>query len=178
MATIKFRLSSKADKVSGKCEVLVRFFHGRIDQYAKTNVFVSPDYWNAKTERLTIPRVRIMTEESTKLLKDLSDTNARLEALKEYINQSFIEAGAGKVLLPGSWLSDRMNEYNFPVEEQPKSLLSLLQKYIDVKEVAESRKRHFNVVWRAFKRFCIVKGIDTNVGLDDVNADTIRAFVA
>ena len=82
MATIKFRLSSKADKVTGQSEVLVRFFHGRIDQYAKTNIFVDPARWNPAGERVTIPRFRVMSPEAQKLTTDLADINTRLEAVK------------------------------------------------------------------------------------------------
>lgn len=53
MASIQFRLSSKSDKSTGLSEVLVRFFHGKaIDQRAKTNIFVRPDYWNQKSPHL------------------------------------------------------------------------------------------------------------------------------
>ena len=97
MATIKFRLSSKADKATGQCEVLVRFFHGRIDQYAKTNIFVNPSTWNPKRQRVTVPRVRIMTDEAKKLTAELVGINGKLDAVEKLINDSFIEAGAGKV---------------------------------------------------------------------------------
>lgn len=178
MATIKFRVSKKADKSSGQCEVLIRFFHGKIDQYAKTNVFIQPEYWNTKTERLTIPRVRVMTSEAKQLVADLSDLNTRLEAIKEYVNQSFIEAGAGKTQLPATWLSDILNRYNFPVEAVKTTFLDLFSHYIDITKVAESRKRHFRVVWRAFKRFCLFQDIDTAIDLESIDSEMIRAFVA
>lgn len=47
MATITLRLSTKTDKVTNQHEILMRFRHGKVDQYAKTNIFVHPDNWEA-----------------------------------------------------------------------------------------------------------------------------------
>ena len=55
MATITFRLSGKSDKATSKHEVLIRFRHGSIDQYTKTNVFVNPQYWSDKKQTISIP---------------------------------------------------------------------------------------------------------------------------
>ena len=43
MATIYLSQSSKTD-FKGNSEVLVRFSHGKIDQRAKSNVFIPIDY--------------------------------------------------------------------------------------------------------------------------------------
>lgn len=176
MATTKFRLSSKADKATGQCEVLVRFFHGRIDQYAKTNIFVDPERWNPTGERVTIPRVRIMTDEAIRLTAELSDINTRLENVKKHINDKFIEAGAGKVLLPGSWLSDLMRQYNFPTVQGSRMVLDMMDRFIDQREVSASNINHGRAVFRAFKRFLIFKGC-ANLEVDQVTPDILRGFV-
>ena len=86
MATIKFRLSSKADKATGQCEVLVRFFHGHLDQYAKTSIFVKPSTWNPKTQRVIIPRVRLLTDEVKRTQVELGNINAKLDAIEKLMN--------------------------------------------------------------------------------------------
>ena len=177
MATIKFRLSSKADKATGHCEVLVRFFHGRIDQYAKTNIFVDPQRWNPTGERVTIPRVRVMSPEAKQLTTELADINTRLEAIKKHIQDSFIEAGAGKVQLPGSWLADLMQEYNFPTVEESRGVLDVMAGFNEGRECSPSHRSHYRVCWRAFKRFLIFNGYDTDMSLDDVTGDMIREFL-
>ena len=176
MATIKFRLSSKADKVTGQSEVLVRFFHGRIDQYAKTNIFVDPHRWNPTGERVTIPRVRVMSPEAQQLINQLSDINGRLEAVKQLIQDSFIEAGAGKVQLPGSWLADLIREYNFPTVEESRRMVDMLDRFNSTREVSRVNVTNGRVVVRAFNRFLIFKGCP-DMDIDQVTADTLREFV-
>lgn len=176
MATIKFRLSKKADKTTGQCEVLVRFFHGRIDQYAKTNIFVLPQYWNPKGERVTIPRVRVMSAEAKQLTTELSDINSRLELIKQHIQDSFIEAGAGKVQLPGTWLADLVQEYNFPKAKKSTGVLDVMQEYNNTRETSISNISHARVTWRAFKRFLIFQGYDLNMSLDYLTDDVLREF--
>ena len=186
MATLKFRLSSKADKATGQCEVLVRFFHGHLDQYAKTSIFVKPNTWNPKTQRVIIPRVRIMTDEVKKTQKELGEINAKLDAVEKLIKDSFINAGAGKVQLPGSWLVDLLNEYNFPDQgEDDKGVLSNLKRYIKIRNEARPKDEkdtrthegHYEVLMRAFHRFLIVQGYNIGITLDDVTGDTLRDFV-
>lgn len=177
MATIKFRLSTKADKTTGQCEVLVRFFHGRIDQYAKTNIFVDSERWNPKSERVTIPKIRVMSPEAKQLTAELSNINARLERVKQFINDKFIEAGAGKVQLPGSWLADILQSYNFPTVEGNRGMLDIMQEYNEQRETSKSNRNHCRVVARAFKRFLIFQGYDLNIGLDSVTGDMLREFV-
>ena len=60
MAQIELRLSSKLQKETGMCEVLIRFVQGySFNTRAKTGIFVSPDYFEyyidrAKTESLGV----------------------------------------------------------------------------------------------------------------------------
>lgn len=177
MATIKFRLSNKADKTTGQCEVLVRFFHGHIDQYGKTNIFISRDNWNGKDGRVVIPRPRIMTDDAKQLIAELTDTSTRLEAVKKHINDAFIEAGAGKVQLTGSWLADLLHEYNFPRVHESRAVLDVMQRFNETRTTSTSNRNHCRVVWRAFKRFLIFNGYDTNISLDDVTGDMMREFL-
>lgn len=177
MATIKFRLSNKADKTTGQCEVLVRFFHGHFDQYGKTNIYISPEHWNGKDGRVIIPRPRIMTDEAKATIAELTNTNTRLEAVKKHINESFIAAGAGKVQLPGSWLADLMHEYNFPRVEESRAVLDMMERFIAVRYTSRSNILHGRAVWRAFKRFLIYRGYGPDYEADRVTDDTLREFV-
>lgn len=177
MATIKFRLSNKADKTTGQCEVLVRFFHGKIDQYGKTNIFILPNHWNNKDGRAVIPRPRVMTDEAKTLIAELTDINTRLEAVKKHINDSFIEAGAGKVQLPGTWLVDLLHDYNFPRVQESRAVLDMMERFINVRYTSRSNILHGRAVWRAFKRFLIFKGYGPDLEPDQVTDDTLREFM-
>ena len=176
MATLNYRLSAKADKITGRCEVLATFYHGNFYQRAKTNIFVLSEYWDDKKQRNISPRFRIMTEENKALAKELSDGNAKLEELANFIRNSFIEAGAGKVELPGKWLADLVHHYNFPdVEENAhKSFFELYRYFIDTRKLSASRKAHFEVVFRALQRFALYSGLDLTV--DNITSDTLRQF--
>ena len=177
MATIKFRLSAKADKVTGQSEVLVRFFHGKFDQYAKSNIFVNPKYWNKDRERVTIPRARVMSPEAKRLTVELSDINARLERLAQHLNDKFIEAGAGKQALPGSWLADIVRAYNFPEAPVSTAVLDVMQRFNDGRETSQSNRAHCRVVLRAFKRFLLFSDYDIDISIDDVSEEIIRDFL-
>lgn len=176
MATFKFRLSSKADKSTGKAEVLVRFFHGRIDQSAKTNVFVLPQYWNPKHERLTVPKARVMSPEAKALAAELMEANAQLEKVRAHIIGAFNEAGAGKVDLPAKWLVSLLNDYNFPKAPESRRVLDCMERFLNEREVSASNTAHGWAVWRAFKRFLIyTDNVEANV--DQLTEETLREFV-
>lgn len=177
MATIKFRLSSKADKTSGQCEVLVRFFHGHIDQYAKTNVFVSPEHWDKARGCNIIPRVRVMTPENKSLVTTLTEQNNRLADITKVINDKFIEAGAGKVAMPGSWLADVLQDYNFKgwnIGADEETLFNVFDSFIENKIVSATRKRNFQVANRAFQRYCLFENITPT--FENITANVIRGF--
>lgn len=177
MATTQFRLSTKADKTTGQHEVLVRFFHGRIGQYGKTNIFVQPQYWNQARQRVTIPRVRVMSDEAKQVTSELADINTRLERMEQFIQDSFIDAGAGKMELPGTWLADILHEYNFPTVKETPGVLDMMQEFNDTRATSTSNRNHYRVAWRAFKRFLIFNGYNTNMSLDDVTGEMMRDFL-
>ena len=176
MATIKFRLSSKADKATGQSEILVRFYHGRIDQSAKTNIFILPQYWNAQHERLTIPKARVMSPEAKALADNLTAANAALEKVRAFIVASFNEAGAGKVQLPSKWLVSLLHDYNFPQAPESRCIMDCMERWNNEREVAKSNVEHGRAVLRAFRRFLIYAGME-EAQVEDITEETLRDFV-
>ena len=177
MSTIIFRLSAKTDSVSGKSEILIRFFHGSLDQRAKTGIFVLRDYWSQDAQKLIIPKFRLMDSKARAVISELSEQNTALEGVKEHISQRFIEDGAGSRPLPGDWLSGRIREYLYPDEGEISSMLDILQHYIEVSNVGKSRKLHYEVLWRAVKRFFLFSGISVSLPLESMTTDNLRSFV-
>ena len=108
MATIVYSLSAKKDKTTGKQEILMRFFHGRLNQRAKTNLFTIAEYWDEKNQCNKIPKIRFMSEEKAALVKGLQQVNKELEEISTFIQEEFIKAGAGKVELADKWLSSKL----------------------------------------------------------------------
>lgn len=177
MATIKFRLSTRSDKTSGKSEILVRFYHGKsIDQYAKTNLFVEAASWNDSAERVTIPRYRVMTKEAKQTIEDLSKINTDLENIRQYIGDEFVKAGAGKMAFPQNWLSGILRKYNFPDDGGTTDILAIFDKFVEAKRMTNRRQQCFAVCRRDLHRFLIYRGISTDEALDIWDADTIQDF--
>ena len=63
MATIYLSLSTKI--VVNKQEILIRFSHGKINQRAKTNIFIPAEYWDKDTKDIVIPNFRLMNDRAT-----------------------------------------------------------------------------------------------------------------
>ena len=89
MATITLRLSAKTDKQTNQHEILMRFRHGKVDQYAKTNVFVHPDHWSNDTKSIKIPNARLLTDEKKQLINELHKKIDRLNEITSLVQSSF-----------------------------------------------------------------------------------------
>ncbi len=176
MATIKFSLSKKVESISGKTEVLVRFFHGKIDQRAKTNIFVIPSYWKADKECNMIPRLRVMDKDSKQLLSDLNGQNTQLSDLKERIQESFMKYGAGKMTLPSGWLQSIIDGSLTEPEVKELTIFDAMDNYIGYSTIGRSRKLHFSAIKRSLQRFAIWNNIEP-LTFDIFNTDILRSFV-
>ncbi len=192
MATIVLSLSAKTDKVTSQHEVLIRFFHGRINQRAKTNVFVKTDYWDEETHRIKLDEVEAQLKESEgwrkmtperkrrkqeleALRKDLQGKTDRLNVITSLVSSEFEKTD--KKNIAQGWLKSLIDGFNFPknsVKEQ--GFFEVLTKYINERDFSLQRKRHFQVVWRTLKRFELYK--DTCLSFDTITDDTLRTFEA
>lgn len=181
MATIKFRLSSKSDKATSKHEILMRFRHGAIDQYAKTNVFVDDKYWDADNSEspVSIPRFRLMNDEQKQLIAELTDVSKRLQDIQKYVQQSFIDSGAGKMPVPSDWLTFTLSTFNGlangqQTEEQQRTFFDHFNKYLEDKNFPAHRVTEYRVLERILKRYELFNGFELT--LDNVTGDTLRDF--
>ena len=106
MAKIVYKLSTREKGISAKKEIHVRFYHGKFDVRAKTNLYVQPEYWDAAKQTVKIPNTRSNTPEKQQLIMKLSALKADLESLSNDIREAYIADGGGKRDLPTEWLSD------------------------------------------------------------------------
>ena len=155
MATITLSLSAKADKTTGKSEILIRFVVGsRINQRGKSNIFIKASYWNDKEQRIAIPKFRLMDDEQQQLVSELKAADAKLSNLTQCIQQSFIDAGAGKVGLSKDWLKTVINEFNNftpstteaeaePEAEPIPSFFEAFEIYLNGKKFSDNRRKHY-----------------------------------
>lgn len=118
MATIYLTQSSK--DINNEREILIRFSHGKINQRAKTNIFLSSIYWNTTEERINIPKVRLQNNETKALIKSLNDKEFKLNSLTTAILKNFNEADKSNI--PTDWLKITVDKINFPQKYEPKAV--------------------------------------------------------
>ncbi len=182
MATIKFRLSAKTDKSTSKHEVLITFYHGKIYQRAKTNVFIIDEYWNdaSPDSPVSIPRFRLMNDEQKQLIADLTDIDGKLKDIQKFVQQSFIDAGAGKQPVATDWLKTTIDTFNGIANAQPSvkekqiSFFDIFNEYIENKSMSEHRRVSYKVVERVLRRYAYYNSFELT--LDNITGETLRDF--
>lgn len=141
MATIELKLSSKEQEGTGRREVLIRFFHGRNNMRAKSEVFVHPDFFEyyidrKKTEKfgVRVPDNLVTTTKAKAakagfMLRDSGEivmrqrilTPAvrfhkqqaeRIAEIKRHIDEAFEAADKEKVA--GDWLKGVVDRFLHP----------------------------------------------------------------
>ena len=190
MANIVYKLSTKEDKITGKREIHVRFYHGKFDVRAKTNLYVQPEYWDATKQTVKIPNTRSSTPEKQQLIMKLSALKADLESLSNDIREAYIADGGGKRELPSEWLSDfianrilaqerivaQMEEEETAEEknDSQKEFFDTFEHFVSIQKISVSRIRHYNVIIRALKRFAIYSAQE--VSFATLSSDMLRKF--
>ena len=189
MANIVYKLSAKEDKITGKREIHVRFYHGKFDVRAKTNLYVQPEYWDAEKQTVKIPNTRSNTPEKQQLIMQLSSLKANLEALSKDIREAFIADGGGKRVLSVDWLTDFIINRTFGPEtttaqeeeekeeeknNPQKEFFDTFEHFVSIQKISISRVRHYNVIIRALKRFAIYSAQE--VSFATLSSDMLRKF--
>ena len=189
MANIVYKLSTKEDKITGKREIHVRFYHGKFDVRAKTNLYVQPEYWDAEKQTVKIPNTRSNTPEKQQLIMQLSSLKANLEALSKDIREAFIADGGGKRVLSVDWLTDFIINRTFGPEttiaqeeedkeeeknNPQKEFFDTFEHFVSIQKISISRVRHYNVIIRALKRFAIYSAQE--VSFATLSSDMLRKF--
>lgn len=200
MANIVFRLSTKADKITGKVEILARFYHGKKNIFrAKTNLFLQPEYWNEKLQTVKIPNTRFNTPEKLQLIKDLSEIKSELDSISKDVLDAFIAEGGSKVERPIGWLEDFLANRRKAQEKEKRketkqkkvkptetrisknvsnqrqeSFFETFDYFISIQKVSVSRIRRLYVVKRALLRYALYNREE--VSFETFSGDLIRDF--
>ena len=183
MASITLRLSSKADPVTGRREILIRLTGGRgLGFYAKSEIYVNPDYFEyyvdrRKTEELGVripPNTITATEANAAkrhyLLKSYGEFVVRkhkaadvdyhekkkstLDSMITRISDAF--ASADKKAITSDWLQTLVDNINHP--ERPKvtagkDIVGLAERYIAEKGFCYVNRNAVWVLVRDIKRY-------------------------
>ena len=137
MATIKFNLSTKTDKITGKSSILLRFIGGRtIDTRVTSGLVVTPNRWDKDKMRVIIPRLG--TDEQKELVK----LQKSLDYLTNYILDEFVQVD--KSIVNKEWLEIEIDKFHFPakyeIKEAEPTTLTLLQFIEDFVQTAPQRR--------------------------------------
>ena len=176
MAQIELRISSKVQKVTGRSEIMIRFFQGSsFDLYAKSEIFISPEFFEyyinrEKTEKsgvkvpgniitASIEKAEkngyVLRKSGTIVFKQRLETpevkyhreqSERLEKLKKYILDCF--ESADKTELSSEWLKEVVDIFNHPEKYNTKNSNKT---FYDLVELYISRRQLAETHARVFR---------------------------
>lgn len=168
MASIYFSLSTKL--FGGKKQVLVRFGATKVNQRAKSGIYVDPAYWDDSTQSVVIPKPRLLTDELIAKIKELRETDAQLRQLKQYIEDEYMRDTSA----PSSntnWLKEVVYIAINGTEEEDKDVdfFGAWGLFISTKIVSVQRRKIYTTVRNILHRFEKVKQRTTKVFYIDLH---------
>ena len=185
MATIYLTLSTKVD-ASEKQEILLRFSHGKINQRAKSNIFIHAKFWDNDKQEIKVPNFRMQDNEKKELIQNLTTQQGKLLQLKKSIAEAFNETDKKNVST--DWLIDYVDKFNqrgkYATTTQidtERTFFSIVEEFFAKYSFSEGRQIYYRAAFSALQRFATlqktVKG-NTYFVLDihTFNADILKGF--
>ena len=155
MATVYLSLSTMA--TGAKKRVMVRFVHSKINQRARTDIFVDPNYWDAERQMVIMPRGRLMTDEIIKTINELREVDAELRDLTNYIIDCYTSNPDGPAI-DKEWLKNVVHTHKVG-EPQPVAMgyFEAWELFMQSKVVSKKRMDMYHVSCNILHRFEKVK---------------------
>lgn len=173
MATIYLSLSTMAN--GEKKQVMVRFSHGKVNQRAKSGIFVYPDYWDDKKQMVIMPRGKMMTDHIIAIINDLREADTQLRQLTNHILDSYTSSPDAP-LLDKEWLKNVVSIFKHGEPEQEAlDFWSAFELFIQTKNVSKGRIAIYNVVRNQLHRFEQVKKMQNKSFC--LSFDTLTSFL-
>lgn len=152
MSTIYYTLSRRKNAL-GQSEILMRFSHGKLNQRAKTGLFVNPRYWHAGAIRL--PNLRLLPSPETQSEIDTAtETRRRLADITALVTRSFNEQVRGEI--PPHWLRSLVETASH-TDTRPATFWDTYEAFIAGRTVSTGRLRAYRVIERSLRRFELYK---------------------
>lgn len=175
MSTIYYTLSRRKNAL-GQSEILIRFSHGKINQRAKTGIFVNPKYWHAGAIRL--PNLRLLpNQEIQSEIDTATEAQRRLADITALVTHSFNEQARTKI--PLHWLRSLVETASH-TDSRSATLWDSYKAFIDSRTVSDGRIRVYRVIERSLRRFELYKRQKhpayTLTLLDLATVDTVNEF--
>lgn len=165
MATIYFSISSRANS-RGQHRVHVRLSGGaKVTPRAKTDIYVSPLFWNAKKGGVVLPRVGGDAQrEALQVKRDLDDLSLfLLETFEQLHNRSDATS---------EWLQSAVNRFSNPqqVADVGSSFFDAFDEFLRVKKYAYDRHKSMLGLRRILLRFEAFDGVPLDLDTFDHHA--------
>ena len=173
MANFQFRLSSKLNKLSRQ-ELLMRFYHGKFQQRAKTGIFIEnkPIYWDGKT---IVSKARLVTND----VQYHREQKERLENMCKFISEQWEQVDQTKV--SATWLNEMVDRFNYPEKYVTigdvivkSNVTAVFTEFIEKHKVSLNREKHMWSLWRVFRRYELWRGITFE--FETFNHDDLEGF--
>ncbi len=180
MASLILTLSSKRNKELGTQEILIRFGHNRINQRAKTGIFIREANWDKASQSILIPRTRVIAQDQLDEMKRLGEAAKELSALKAYIMTQFAEATTNGTPIYTSWLTNVIKQYRGLSSSDDKlDFFEIWDRFTESRRVSNQRQAMFKVVRQMLERYRQVKreqNANFDLSLDSLSNDMIIDF--
>lgn len=156
MASIYFSLSAKL--FGGKKQVMVRFGATKVNQRAKTGIYVNPTYWDDATMTVAIPKPRLITDGLQATIKELREADSQLRELKLFIEDEYLRDTTSPANNP-NWLKEVVYVFHNGIEDDHTDIdfWGAWDLFISTKVVSEQRHRMYVSTRNILKRFEAVK---------------------
>lgn len=140
-----------------KKQIMVRFTHGKVNQRAKSSIFVDPTYWNNTTQSVVMPKARLMTDAIIATLNELREVDDNIRGLCSHINEAYISNPLAPVQ-DKEWLKRVIHTYRYG-DDKPYdiSYWDAWQLFIESQTVSEKRKTMYANARNILQRFERVK---------------------
>lgn len=179
MATIYLSLSKKKDALNNQ-EVLLRFSHGKINQRAKSNVFVPHENWDNNKRQIIIPNLRIKSKEKVELIDYLTTQSNKLDTLIGHIQKEFNNTDIETI--SSGWLKNTVNNFVFhrgktEIDVDKETIFDVFDSFLKKHSLSEVRKKNFKVVKRVLQRYELYKreyDKAFELTLDNITSDTLQ----
>lgn len=167
MATVKafIRTSKKGNTL---CNVRFYLSDGREKTfYAKSNLFVYSDDWDAKNEQI---KTRIAYDSEKR-----KEFDTGIENHKRYIKEAYSEAGDD---LPKDWLEITLDKWYHPEKyesiKKDKTFFDYFDEYASRADISDVRQKNLRVVGNMLKRF--QQYSKEEITLDEFDQEMLKSF--
>ena len=117
MATLQYSLSRIRNRRTGKSQVMMRLYHGRFNQRAKTGIFGYPEIWNKNSQRFE-EQATFRHDGQMVTRREIISLNDHLDNLANEIMKTFIKKNVQKEEFPDKWLQDQIDSLTLNDKDQ------------------------------------------------------------